>query len=113
MFLQETGCSISAAHLCTWCVQAPNNYIEQNTPCIWLILAAPMSEEGYVPDTIMIIIHIMLIIGNKRKNQFSKVFSPHGYSCSKDRTEVNTIHESSVDHLAKISIKYLMLGMYI
>ena len=60
--MQETGCSISAAHLCTWSDRAPNNYKERNDPCVGLSLAAAMSEAGLLPVNIMFIICIMRII---------------------------------------------------
>ena len=33
-FLTETDCSKPAAHHCTWCAPAPNNWKIQNGPCV-------------------------------------------------------------------------------
>ena len=37
-------CKLAKFH-CTWCVQAPSNYKEQNDPCPWPIAAVPMSSK--------------------------------------------------------------------
>ena len=55
-------CSISVAHLCFWCVPAPNNYTGHYAPCVWPILAAARSEGWHLPEKISIIMCIMCII---------------------------------------------------
>ncbi len=92
-FWQETGCSISATHQGIRCVLAPNNCTERNDPCVGLNLAAPMSEEGLIPDKIIHIkcidstiadkiIHIKCIdstIANKQNNGFNQTMAmAHG-----------------------------------
>ncbi len=61
-FSTEMDCSKSAALPCTWCAPAPNNWTMRNGPCVWPILAAPMLQQGQLPDTISGIICIRLII---------------------------------------------------
>jgi len=74
-FLQETGCSISAAHQGIWCVLAPNNCTERNDPCVGLNLAAPMTEEGLIPDKIIHIKCIDRIIANKQNNGYNQTMA--------------------------------------
>jgi hypothetical protein len=49
-FSQKTDCSILAAHPCTWCVQSPDNWTEQNAPCVGPILAVPMFLGEHRPE---------------------------------------------------------------
>ena len=65
-FSTETDCSKPAALPCTWCAPASNNCTVQislqSGPCVWPILAAPMSQGGQLPDKICVIICIRRII---------------------------------------------------
>ena len=93
--LQDTGCSISSAHLCTCCIQPPNDYTAQTTPCVWPILAVPMSEEGHLPDKIMIIINkvITTTIQNNLYNEYKSKIMRVIAHVRKIDTIVNNIYE--------------------
>jgi hypothetical protein len=64
--------TIAMVHQGIRCVLAPNNCTERNDPCVGLNLAAPMSEEGLIPDKIIHIKCIDRIIANKRNNGYNQ-----------------------------------------
>ena len=80
-FSTETDCSKPAALPCTWCAPAPNNCTVQNGPCVWPILAAPMSQGGQLPDKICVIICIwrMISIIATRIKIYSGILKLNGY----------------------------------
>ncbi len=63
----------ACAHLCTWCVLAPSNYTEQNAPCVWPILVAPVNAEGHLHDKIIIKFCIKLLIVGSIQNIQNKL----------------------------------------
>ena len=50
-FLSERDCSKPAAHPCIWCAPAPNNWTEQNSPCVGPTFAVPRFKGEHPPVT--------------------------------------------------------------
>ncbi len=61
--------------MCILADLAPNNCTERNDPCVELNLAAPMSEEGLLPDKKNRINCIDRIKANKQNNGYNQTMA--------------------------------------